>query len=207
MPLTEPLRRLSEAEYLERERAADVKSEFFDGQVVAMADGTPQHSLIATNLAAEFSNRLRHGPCVPYNSDLRIKVEATGLFTYPDLSVICGPLEFAPGTDDTVVNPRVLVEVLSDSTEGYDRGKKFEHYRQIASLQEYLLVSQKEPRLEHFVRQPDAGWLLNEAFGLDATLELPSLKIVLALGEVFAKVNFPAASIRTPAPPRDSAPR
>src|SRR5439155_5423154 len=159
-------------------------------------------SLIGTNLAAEFRNRLKTHDCVPYNGDLRIKVETTGLYTYPDLSVICGPLQFAEGTNDTVVNPTLLVEVLSDSTEAYDRGKKFEHYRQIGTLQEYLLVSQKEPRVEQFLRQPEGRWLLNAAAGLDARLELPSLRITLSLAEVFAKVNFVRAPIRSAPPPR-----
>jgi len=101
-----------------------------------------------------------------------------------------------------VVNPALLVEVLSDSTEAYDRGKKFEHYRQIPTLQEYLLVSQKEPRIEQFIRQPDGRWLLSEAAGLDASLELPSLRITLSLAEVFAKVNFVRAPIRSAPPPR-----
>ena len=202
MTLPKPLRRLAEAEYLKIERAAGFKSEFFDGEMFAMAGGTPQHSLIATNLAREMGNRLKSGHCVPYNADLRIKIEATGLYTYPDLSVICGSLQFAQGTDDTVVNPALLVEVLSDSTEAYDRGKKFEHYRQIPTLQEYLLVSQKEPRIEQFIRQPDGRWLLSEAAGLDASLELPSLRITLSLAEVFAKVNFVRAPIRSAPPPR-----
>ncbi len=189
MSRVEPLHRLTESEYLKIERAAEFKSEFLDGEIYAMVGGTPQHSLIATNLAREFGNRLKSSPCVPYNADLRIKVEATGLLTYPDLSV-CGVLKFAEGTDDTVVNPIVLVEVLSDSTEAYDRGKKFEHYRQILTLQDYLLVSQKEPRIEQFIRQADGRWLLNEALGLDATLWLASLGISLPLAEVFAKVNF-----------------
>jgi len=158
MTLPEPSRRLTETEYLEIERGAESKSEFFQGEMFAMAGGTPQHSLIATNLARELGNRLKSGHGVAYNADLRIKIEATGLCTYPDLSVVCGPLQFAQGTDDTVLNPTLLVEVLSDSTEAYDRGKKFEHCRQIPALQEYLLVSQKEPRIEQFVRQP--GWTL-----------------------------------------------
>jgi len=200
----EPIRPLTEGEYLAIERSAEYKSEFFDGEMFAMAGGTLRHSLIATNVAREFGNRLKGGPCVPFNSDLRIKIAATGLFTYPDLSVICGPPEFVPETDDTVLNPTVLVEVLSDSTEAYDRGKKFEHYRQIATLQEYLLVSQKEPRIEQFIRQPDGRWLLNEAAGLEATLELPSLRIKLSLAEVFANVQFVPTPIRGAAPPRRS---
>src|SRR2546426_11011230 len=163
MALPETLHRLTEAEYLELERAAEFKSEFFEGEMFAMAGGTPQHSLIGTNLARELGNRLAGGRCLAYNGDLRIKIEATGLCTYPDLSVICGPLRFAEGTNDTVVNPTMVVEVLSDSTEAYDRGKKFEHYRQIPTLQAYLLVSQKEPRIEQFTRQPDGRWVLSDA--------------------------------------------
>jgi Uma2 family endonuclease len=201
MSLPQTSRRLTEAEYLEIERAAEFKSEFFDGEMFAMAGGTPQHSLIGTNLGREFGNRLVNNPCVAYNADLRIKVDATGLCTYPDLSVICGPLKFSEGTDDTVVNPTVLVDVLSNSTEAYDRGRKFEHYRQIPTLQEYLLVSQTEPRIEHFVRQSDGSWLMNEAAGMEKKLELPSLKITIALSEIFAKVNFVPGPIR-PALPR-----
>ncbi len=196
MSLPETSRRLTEAEYLAIERAAEFKSEFFDGEMFAMAGGTPQHSLIATNLARELGNQLIGGQCVAYNADLRIKVEATGLCTYPDLSVICGPLQFAEGTDDTVVNPTLLVEVLSDGTEAFDRGKKFEHYRQIVTLQEYLLVSQKEPRIEQFIRQPGGRWLLNEAAGLEARVEVPSLRITLALAGIFAKVRFVPVPIR-----------
>lgn len=198
MSVPEAARRLSEAEYLELERAAEFKSEFYNGEIFAMAGGTPQHSLIAANLIREFGNRLGSGRCTAYNADLRVKIEATGLYTYPDLSVICGPLEFAENTDDTAINPTVLVEVLSDSTEAYDRGRKFEHYRQIPSLQEYLLVSQKEARIEKFVRQNNGRWLLHEAVGLDKTLELPSLQITISLAEVFAKVQFAKTPIRPP---------
>jgi Uma2 family endonuclease len=191
---------VTEAEYLEIERAAEFKSEFYQGEMFAMSGGKPQHSLIATNLAREFSMRLRSSECVAYNTDLRIKIEASGLYTYPDLSVICGPLRFAEGTDDTVVNPTVLVEVLSDSTEAYDRGTKFEHYQQIPTLQEYLLVSQKAARIEQFRRQPGGDWLLKVAAGMDQSLELPSLAIVIPLAEVFARVSFSPTPIRPPGP-------
>jgi Uma2 family endonuclease len=138
---------------------------------------------------------------VVYNSDLRIKAESSGLLTYPDLSVVCGDARFIEGTDDTVLNPTLLAEVLSGSTEAYDRGKKFENYRQIASLKEYLLVSQNEPRIDQFVRQPH-GWVLNEVSGMEQTLEIPSLGITISLGEVFAKVNFDRAPMRVATPPR-----
>jgi len=196
MSLPQTSGRLTESEYLEIERAADFKSEFFDGEMFAMAGGTLQHSLIGTNLAREFGNRLLNNRCVAFNADLRIKIEATGLCTYPDLSVICGPPQFAAGTNDTVLNPTLVVEVLSDSTEAYDRGRKFEHYRQIPHLMEYLLVSQTEPRIEQFILQPDGHWLLADAVGMDKKLELPSLKITISLSEVFAKVELVPAPIR-----------
>lgn len=141
MGLAQKIPHLTPLEYLAVERAAPTKSEFYDGEMFAMAGGTAVHSLIGTNAAIEFGNKLRGKKCVPYNADLRIQVQATGLFTYPDLSVICGPLQFADADDDTVLNPSVLVEVLSPSTEAYDRGQKFLQYRQIPTLREYLLVS------------------------------------------------------------------
>jgi Uma2 family endonuclease len=195
-------RKLTEAEYLALERAAETKSEFFDGEMFGMAGGSRRHSLIGTNLAAEFRNRLGHGPCVPYNADLRIKIEATGLFTYPDLSVVCGPAQTLDDGNDTLRNPTLIVEVLSDSTEAYDRGQKFVHYQQIPSLKEYLLVSQHQPRIEQFVRTDARQWLFRFAEGMDATLQLPSLGVTISLAEVFARVEFVPTPIRAPAPPR-----
>lgn len=195
MAIVKTQQRLTATEYLAAERAAEFKSEFFGGEMFAMAGGSPMHSLIATNLASEVRGRLKGRACVPFNSDLRMLVVATGLYTYPDLSVVCGPLEFADQEEDTITNPTLLAEVLSDSTESYDRGKKFEPYRRIPSLREYLLVSQKEPRVEQFDRGDDGAWRLREAAGLDARLELPSLGIVLPLAEVFANVKFAAAPL------------
>ena len=188
--------RLSEAEYLVLERAAPCKSEFFEGEMFGMAGGSPMHSLIAANLIGELGAKLKDRPGRPFTSDLRLKVEATGLCTYPDVSVICGPLQFAAGTDDTVVNPTLLIEVLSDTTEAYDRGEKFLHYRQMPSLQEYLLVSQRLPRIDHFLRRPGDEWAMRTTEGRAATLALPSLEITLELGEAFAGVDFAPASIR-----------
>ena len=196
MAVAQLTKRFTEAEYLEIERAAEYKSEFFGGEIFAMSGGTPLHSLIATNLTAEFRNKLKGKKCVPYNSDLRLKVEATGLVTYPDLSIICGAIQFAAGTDDTVVDPTVIVEVLSDSTEAYDRGKKFENYRQMPSLREYLLISQKEPRIEQFVRQENGQWLLRDAAGVESSLSLPSLNVTISLAEVFAGIKFAPSPIR-----------
>jgi Uma2 family endonuclease len=200
LPQTTP--RLTEAEYLRIERAADFKSEFFDGEMFAMAGGSLEHSLIATNIAGEFRSRLKGRDCIAFNADLRIKIETTGLNTYPDLSIICGPAQLVEGSNDTATNPTVIVEVLSDSTEAYDRGKKFEHYRQIPTLREYILVSQEEPRIEQFIRQEDGRWILSEASGLETSLDVPSLGIAVALREIFANVKFVPTPIRVPPPPR-----
>ena len=201
MRVAKPIHRLTEVEYLDLERSLESKNEFFDGEVFAMSGGTPLHSQIAANLIQVIGRRLSGGRCVVYTSDLRLKIQATGLFTYPDLSVVFGPIQFAAGTDDTVVNPTVIVEVLSDSTEAYERGTKFENYRRMPSLREYLLVGQKGPRIEQFVRQENEQWLLREAAGFDATLALPSLEIKISLAEVFAGVEFVAAPIRARTPP------
>ena len=196
MSATAPVRRLTEAEYLAFERKAEVKHEFFDGEVFAMAGASPSHSRIASDLLITLGNSLRGKPCQPYNSDLRIKVELTGLITYPDLSVICGSLEFAPGTEDTVVNPTALFEVLSDSTEAYDRGNKFLNYQHILLLREYLLVSQHKPRIEQFIRGERGQWIWRVAEGMESTLTMPSLETTLALADVFANVVFKPAPVR-----------
>ncbi|MCI0746765.1 MAG: Uma2 family endonuclease [Verrucomicrobia subdivision 3 bacterium] len=196
MALLNTERGLTEAEYLTLERAAPFKSEFFGGEMFAMAGGTVMHSLIAANSIAQLQLNLRGRPCKAFTSDLRIKVESTGLFTYPDVSVVCGPFQVVPGTDDTIVNPTLLIEVLSDSTEAYDRGEKFRHYTQIPTLREYLLVSQRMPRVEQFVRGGNDEWTLRAAEGLNATIALPSLEITLDLKEIFAGVEFTSAPIR-----------
>jgi len=181
---------LTPAEYLRIERAALYRSEYFAGEMFAMAGGTPPHSLIAMNIGGELREALKGKPCAAYNSDLRIRVSASGLYTYPDISVICGELQFDDDKRDTVFNPTLIVEVLSDSTEGYDRGKKFDHYRQIPSLQEYVLVWQDSPKLERFMRSPDGTWNLTIVGGLDQQLVLPSIGVTLKLAEVFDRVAF-----------------
>jgi Uma2 family endonuclease len=189
MALTKPSHRLSEAQYLEIERAAEFKSEYFDGEMFAMAGGSRRHSLIASNLIRELGNRLKGRPCVVYNSDLRIKIETTGLYTYPDASVVCGASKSVTGADDTIVNPVLLAEVLSDSTEAYDRGRKSEQYRQIPSLREYLLINQNEPHIELMVRGENQ-WVLHEASGGNGRIELPSLGITLSLAEIYLNVSL-----------------
>ena len=185
---------MTEAEYLAIERPALFKSEFHDGEMFAMAGGSPMHSLIAANVIRALGNRLAGRGCLTFTSDLRVKVEMTGLNTYPDVSVACGEMRFADGEEDTLVNPTLLAEVLSDATESYDRGDKFEHYRRIPSLQAFLLVSQRKPALELFLRGSSGQWTLHEAAGLEAMLEIPPLQLTLPLQEVFANITFPPAA-------------
>ncbi len=187
LPQRKPV--LTPAEYLRIERAATYRSEFFRGEMFAMAGGSPKHSRIKTNVLCELQNQLKRKPCVPYDSDLRIRC-ATGLYTYPDASVICGALEFDDGEKDTVLNPTLLVEVLSKSTEAYDRGKKFDNYRSIPALREYVLVSQDEPVIQRFLRNDDNTWTLTVVSGLDQTLKLKSIDVDLPLSEVFDRVDF-----------------
>ena len=179
------------AEYLRIERAATYRSEFYRGEMFAMAGGSPKHSRIKTNVLTELNNRLKGQPCVPYDSDLRIRCR-TGLYTYPDASVICGELEFDDEHKDTVLNPTLIVEVLSKTTEAYDRGKKFNHYRTIPALREYVLVSQDEPMLQRFLRNEDGTWTLTAVSGMDQVLALKSMEVELPLAEVFDRVDFTA---------------
>ena len=188
LPQRQPV--LTPAEYLRRERAAEYRSEYFAGEMFAMAGGSLRQSLIKMNVGGELRAALKGRPCLACDSDLRIKVAVSGLYTYPDASVICEPVEFDDEQRDTVLNPVLLVEVLSPSTEAYDRGKKFEHYRRIPSLREYLLVAQDAPHIEHFLRNDDQTWTLTEVSGLEATLTLPTLGIQLPLREIFDKIDF-----------------
>ncbi len=178
-------------EYLRLEREAEYKSEYYDGEIFAMAGASITHSLITANVIRELGTLLRGGRCNTYDSNLKIKVSSTGLYTYPDASVICGAVEQPPESDHTALNPTLIVEVLSDSTEAYNRGRKFEHYRSLPSFREYVLVSQKEPLVETFFRQPEGNWLFSAVRGLDATVRLHSLGVDLRLSEVFLAVEFP----------------
>ena len=152
--------RMTEPEYLEFERENESKHEYFCGEVFAMARASANHTLICSYVASALIVALGDKPCAVYQNDMRVKVSATGLFTYPDVSVVCGDPQFADDIFDTLLNPIVLIEVLSPSTEAHDRGKKFQDYRQIPSLQEYLLISQDSARIERYLRQNDKTWIL-----------------------------------------------
>jgi Uma2 family endonuclease len=182
---------LTPQEYLARERRAETRSEFYRGETFAMAGASWEHTLIKDNLSAEMRSQLKEGPCRVLTSDMRVKVSATGLYTYPDLVVVCYEPQFDDDVPDTLLNPRVVVEVLSESTEKYDRGTKFAHYRQVPSLQEYVLVSQDRPLVERFVRQPDDSWLLT-AFGDPAQpFSFGTIAVSVPLAEIYRAVKFP----------------
>jgi Uma2 family endonuclease len=183
---------MTEAEYLEFERSSTVKHEFRNGEVCAMTGASWEHNMIFGATFASLFTQLRDTSCTVNPSDQRIKVMATGLMTYPDISVVCGEPRFAGGEFDTLINPIAIIEILSKTTEAYDRGEKFQHYREIETLQDYLLISQDKARIEGYSRQTDGKWMLTDAVGLDTTFEIASIDCKLALADVYAKISFPA---------------
>jgi Uma2 family endonuclease len=180
-------RAITPAEYLALERSSPEKHEYCDGEIFAMAGASEAHDLIVANVVGELRAALRHRPCKVYPSDMRLKVPATGLYTYPDASALCGLAELEDTEVDTLLNPAVIVEVLSASTEDYDRGTKFKNYRSIPSFREYVVVSQAEVLVEHHVRQADGSWLMRE-HRAGERFELAALGCGLAVDELYLKV-------------------
>ena len=187
-----PKSHISVAEYLAGERRSPIKHEYFAGDVFAMAGASERHNLITANTLASLHAQLRKRSCSVYPSDMRVVVSRAGLYTYPDVTVVCGEARFEDQHHDTLLNPTVIVEVLSPSTESYDRGKKFQHYRQIDSLQEVVLIAQDAWHVEYYWRQAHGGWLLTEATNLDARVSLSSIQCELALVDVYEKVTMGA---------------
>jgi Uma2 family endonuclease len=187
----QPKPRLTPEEYLASERKAEYKSEYFNGEMFAMSGASERRVNIVANLMYLLVGQLRGRPCKAYASDLRVRVSPTGLYTYPDVVVVCGQPQFADDQRDTLLNPTLIVEVLSESTKDYDRGGKFEHYRTLDSFSEYVLIAQDRYHVEHFVRQPDKRWLLAETNRLEDTFHLSSIDCDLALAEVYDKVEMP----------------
>jgi len=185
-----PKRKLTPEEYLEIERKAEYKSEYFNGEIYAMSGAKRNHNKAATNVSGLIWQHLKGKDCESYSNDMRVFVPKTGLYTYPDVVVVCGEPKFQDNVFDTLLNPTLLIEVLSETTESYDRGKKFQHYRSIESLQEYVLVSQDEARIEKYVKRGDGFWLLSEAVGLDSEIEFASIECRISLAEFFDKIDF-----------------
>ena len=190
---TQPKPFLTPQQYLEIERNAEFRSEYYNGEMFLMAGGSKKHGKIIDNLTVSLGNRLADQPCTSYSSEIRLWISAAGLYTYPDLMVVCPPEESSPDDpDSSFTNPTVIIEVLSSSTERYDRGKKFGHYLLIPSLREYLLVSQEEVRVDQFTIQSGVQSTFRLYRQLDETLELPSIGCSIPLREIYYKTDLVA---------------
>ena len=197
---TQPKTLLTPEQYLAIEREAKYKSEYYQGEMFAMAGAGWVHNRLVANLIGGFYRQPQQSPCQACPSDMRVRVSATGLYTYPDVVVVCGDPQFLDERRDILLNPSLLVEVLSPATEAYDRGKKFEHYRSIESLREYLLVASDRVHAELFTRQPDGRWLLTSANRLEDSLDLQSLGYRLALADLYASIDLPGFQPATAEP-------
>jgi Uma2 family endonuclease len=177
-------------EYLELERKAAYKSEYYAGEIFAMSGASREHNLIVANVTTSLNTQLKDRDCEVYPSDMRVRTPDTLLYTYPDVAVVCGEPQFEDDSFDTLVNPTLIVEVLSPSTETYDRTKKFADYRKIGSLKEYILIAQHECRVTQYAKQSDGTWLFREANHLEEKLHLASIDCDLELESIYRKVKF-----------------
>ena len=177
-------------EYLTFERAAEYKNEYFDGEIYAMTGASRKHNLIAGNIGGSLWQQLRGKPCEVYPSDMRVRIPSANLYTYPDVVIVCGEPQFEDAHVDTLLNPTLLVEVLSKSTASYDRSVKSGYYRTLPSLAEYLLVSQHEYHVAQHTKRKDGRWLLADIRGPEGRVELPSVGCVLSLADVYEKVEM-----------------
>jgi len=189
-------RKLTTAEYFAFEEASPVKHEFHDGELFAMAGANREHNVIGRNLAGHMFAAMQSGPCQLFLSDQRLEIGLRGTYVYPDMLIVCEKPEYAAANRNTLTNPKVVIEILSDSTERYDRTTKFRFYKAIPSVQEYVLVSQGEPLIESYVRRDDGTWTLKDFVGLDATLELQTVAASVSMAAIYADVEFPQTAIQ-----------
>lgn len=190
---TQPVPQITTAaEYLAFERKSEERHEYVNGEIRLMSGASRAHNRITANLGLVLGNSLKGKPCEYFLTDMRVKIAADGRYTYPDVSVVCGGSAFEDGEVDTLLNPNVVIEVLSKSTAAYDRGDKFASYRNLPSLREYLLVSQDSPTVEHFVRLDDGAWRFNPTEGLDGEIRLTTVDVRLPLRDLYDKVDFEA---------------
>ncbi len=187
---TFPASYVSPEEYLERERKAETRSEYIRGEIFAMAGASVRHGRIVTNLVMEIGAQLRTGNCSVFSTGLRLAVKRAGAYTYPDVMVVCGEPITIDDRHDTIVNPVLIIEVLSPSTKDYDRGQKFEYYRMLSSLKEYVTVAQDEVHAERYVRGNAGEWILTEYRTLEDALELQSINVTLTLSEIYRRIEF-----------------
>ncbi len=184
-----PKLRYTPEEYLAIERNAEYKSEYLNGEIFAMSGASRKHNLIVGNISAALHGQLRKRGYEVYAGDMRVRVSDTGLYTYPDLAIVCDAPRFDDDMFDILLNPQVIIEVLSKSTESYDRGAKFAHYRTIESLSDYLLISQDKPMVEHYVRQTGKSWLLSEYVNSDDVICISSVGCELAIADIYEKTD------------------
>ncbi|CAN5571975.1 Uma2 family endonuclease [soil metagenome] len=183
---------VSPEEYLRRERCAEFRNEYVNGEILAMAGGSLPHALVNHNIVAALRSRFRGGPCTTLSSDLKVRIPASNAFVYPDIIVLCEPPQLYEDTTDVLTNPQIIIEILSPSTESYDRGEKFDMYRNVESIREYILVAQKLPHCYRFVRLPDGSWNLNAFHGLEQSLAFASISVSVPLSEIYEGVEFNA---------------
>ncbi len=186
---------ISEEDYLTMEEVSPVKHEYFDGEIFQMAGASERHNNIAGNIYGELYNQLKKRPCKVYQNDMRLYIEKEGIYTYPDVMVICGEPEIKKYKSlDNILNPVLIIEVLSPSTADYDKGAKFEQYRTIESFEEYLLVSQDAKQITRYSKQKDGSWILMDFIGDKTTFKLGSIECALTMEDIYNKVNFDQSS-------------
>lgn len=186
---TQPNIYMSPEEYLALERRAEYKSEYVDGVAYAMAGASLRHNSITLNVAADLLFQLRDRPCRVCSNDMKVRLPDSRKFFYPDVVVVCGEIQFHDERTDVILNPSLIIEVLSESTEAFDRGGKFQAYQRLESLREYVLIAQDKPVVEQFIRQSDATWTYSAIIGLESSLSLPSIECTLNLSTVYDKVT------------------
>lgn len=177
-------------EYLSLEEASDIRSEYYDGEIFDMAGGTEEHSRIISNVIREVGNEIFEKDCSVFEGNLKVRIEAANSTVYPDAMVVCSPIEYDHDRKDIICNPGIVIEVLSEGTAGYDRGGKFRKYQQLPSLQEYVLIEQKEAQVDVFRRNAQGLWILHSFQGLDAVLVLESLNIQVEMARLYHRVQF-----------------
>lgn len=183
--------KISPEAYLALERHSEIRHEYVDGEIFAMAGAGRAHNQISANIVRVLGNQLLDKPCSVFSSDMKVGIQEIRKYTYPDIVVACENEEFEDDNHDVLLNPVVIMEILSDSTEAYDRGDKFAHYRLLRSVAEYILVSQYVCRIEKFIRREDGTWLYSNYQAMDQVVKIESIDCELPLSEVYRKVNFP----------------
>ncbi len=197
MELAKP-KKIAPEEYFELETASETKNEFCDGEIFAMTGASLRHNLIVSNIVTAFNNALRGKGCFVFPSDLKVEVDFDRHYVYPDVTVVCGEAETARGRNDVIANPRIVVEVLSRSTQDYDRGSKFKAYRNLPSLTDFVAADQYSPFVEHFRKEGPGLWTLRECSGLADSLVLSDFEIRIPLSDIYDRVTFDDAGTGVP---------